>query len=326
MEQQSSENSVLTQTGPRDRRRWPRPAVFSGVASWIRKRRDARMQPDAEVANRVLEQLVARSAAGEDVGSVLVIVAHPDDEAIGAASVLRGLPGVTIVHVTDGAPADDEYARAKGFESRDAYARARRNETIAALGVIGIPESRIRGLGVTDGEAAWRMVEICHAVRDLLDEFAPDVVLTHPYEGGHSDHDSTALAVHLAVGIVQRDTGHAPVILELTSYHNYNGHRRRFSFLPAADRRVRTRVLSSADRQVKRKVFEAFKSQRSVLQSFPIEVERFRQAPRYLFTVPPHEGQLDYERLCRRMTGAEWRAQAERALELLRSKEQFRGI
>ena len=33
----------------------------------------------------------------------------------------------------------------------------------------------------------------------------PDVVLTHPYEGGHSDHDSTAFAVHLAAGILRRD-------------------------------------------------------------------------------------------------------------------------
>ena len=44
-----------------------------------------------------------------------------------------------------------------------------------------------------------------------------------------------------------------------------------------------------------------------------------------LFTVPPHEGQLDYERLCKKMTGAQWRAEAERALETLRSRMQFRS-
>jgi LmbE family N-acetylglucosaminyl deacetylase len=324
--EQHSRNSISSTQSEQGSRRTPRATALGAATAWIRKRRDARIRADAEAANQVLERLVARGITGEDMGSVVVVVAHPDDEAIGAGAVLRGVPNVTIVHVTDGAPADDEYARAKGFESRDAYARARRRETVAALGVIGITEDRIRGLGVTDGEAAWRMVDTCHAIRDVLDELSPDIVLTHPYEGGHSDHDSTALAVHLAVGIIQRDEGRAPVILELTSYHNYNGRRRRFSFLPAPGTRVRTRVLSLADRQVKRKVFEAFRSQHAVLQSFPIEVERFRQAPRYLFTVPPHEGQLDYERLCRRMTGAEWRAQAERALQLLRSKEQFRGM
>jgi len=326
MRQQSSDIMSPTAAVESGRRPAPRSRAIEMATAWIRHRRDARIRPDMETADQVLDRLVARHTAGEAVGNVVVVVAHPDDEAIGAGAVLRGVPNVTIVHATDGAPADDEYAQTRGFDSRASYARARRTETIAALGVIGIPETRIRNLGITDGETAWKMVELCHAVRDILDELNPDVVLTHPYEGGHSDHDSTALAVHLAVGLIQRDRGCAPVILELTSYHNYNGRRRRFSFLPALGTRVRTRVLSAADRRVKRQVFELFQSQRSTLQSFSLEVERFRQAPRYLFTVPPHEGQLDYERLCPRMTGAEWRAQAERALQLLRTKEQFRGI
>ncbi|MEO5568891.1 MAG: hypothetical protein ABIR92_10385, partial [Gemmatimonadaceae bacterium] len=65
-------------------------------------------------------------------------------------------------------------------------------------------------------------------------------MLTHPYEGGHSDHDSTAFAVHLATGMLLREGRRAPIILELTSYHNYGGARRLFSFLPFANSRVKT--------------------------------------------------------------------------------------
>ena len=72
-------------------------------------------------------------------------------------------------------------------------------------------------------------------------------------------------------------------------------------------------------------MFDHFTSQKTLLKTFPIEVERFRQAPRYLFTVPPHEGELDYERLCKKMTGAEWRANADKALQMLRSRKQFHG-
>jgi N-acetylglucosamine malate deacetylase 2 len=301
-------------------------AVRAAATEWIRRRRESRLSHVGDVASRLLDEIVAQSAAGTSARRVAVIVAHPDDEAIGAGALLRGIPGASIVHVTDGAPTDLDYARRKGFMSRESYAEARRREVLAALEVIGIPSERIRGLGFVDGEAAFRLVEVCHAVMDVIEELKPEVILTHPYEGGHSDHDSTAFAVHLAAGILQNEGSVAPVILELTSYHNYNGARRLFDFLPFRDFVVKTMRLSPDARDTKRKMLHAFTSQRSLLQTFPIEVERFRRAPRYLFTVPPHEGQLDYERLCKRVTGAEWRAQAERALEVLRTRKQFRGV
>jgi LmbE family N-acetylglucosaminyl deacetylase len=188
---------------------------------------------------------------------------------------------------------------------------------VAALAVVGIPEERIIGLGCTDGEAPWHLVELSHKVMELFEELKPDVILTHPYEGGHSDHDSTAFVVQLAAGILQKEGVIAPTILELTSYHNYGGRRRLFDFLPFGDLPMRTLTLSSEARKMKRRMFDAFESQQALLKTIPIRVERFRQAPRYLFTVPPHEGELDYERFCKRMTGAQWRAEAESALELL---------
>jgi LmbE family N-acetylglucosaminyl deacetylase len=299
--------------------------AFTAAATWIRKQRDKRREPASEVVSAILDR-VGTPGAAASARRVVVVVAHPDDEAIGAGAVLRSFPDVTIVHVTDGAPLDDGYAQRKGFTTRDAYAEARRTEVVNALKVIGLPEERIRGLGIVDGEAAWHLVELCHKVADVFDELQPDVVLTHPYEGGHSDHDSTAFAVHLAAGMLLRDGRKAPIILELTSYHNYRGRRRLFNFLPFYGSRIRTIWLSAEDRRIKRKMFDEFTSQSALLQTFPIEVERFRQAPRYLFTVPPHEGQLDYERLCKKMTGAQWRTNAEQALEALRTRKHFPGM
>lgn len=308
---------------------WPSSSPIptpSGGNLWIPSRRDARLSARNEVADMILEKIASAGGPADSVPKIAVIVAHPDDEAIGAGAALRGIPDATVIHVTDGAPNDEEYAHRRGFPSRLAYAQARRDEVVAALSLIGIPEERILGLGFIDGEAAWHLVELCNTVAALLEELQPDVVLTHPYEGGHSDHDSTAFAVHLGAGILRRDGRPAPIILELTSYHNHNGQRRLYDFLPFVGTTVRTMALSEEDRAVKRQMFAAFTSQQDLLRTIPVEIERFRTAPRYLFTVPPHEGQLDYERLCRKMTGQEWRQQADAALQRLRSKRMFAGV
>lgn len=298
--------------------------VFGTASAWIRRRRDERLAVNADVARAILDTITsATGRATATLPRVLVVVAHPDDEAIGAGALMRGLPDVSVVHVTNGAPDDVDYARARGFPSPEAYALTRRREVLNALRLIGVPPERVRGLGIADGEAAWHLVDLCHRLADVLEEVQPEVVLTHPYEGGHSDHDSTAFAVHLAVGILRREGRPSPVIVELTSYHNYEGRRRLFEFLPFGGTVVRTVELSPEEREAKQRMFEAFTSQQRLLETIPIRVERFRSAPRYLFTVPPHEGQLDYERLCRKLTGDEWRAEAEKALAALRSKKLY---
>lgn len=298
-----------------------KPSPFSAASVWVRKQRDARFGLQGNVASAILERLTALGTSVEALPSLIVIVAHPDDEAIGAGAILRGIPDSTVVHVTDGAPRDAEYALRKGFLNREAYAQARRDEVVAALWIIGMEPERIRGLGFVDGEASFHLVELTHKIVDLLSEKKPDVVLTHPYEGGHSDHDSTAFAVHLACGILRREGLAAPVIMELTSYHSHEGKRRLFSFLPFPGTPEKTVELGEEDKEIKRQMFNAFTSQESLLKTFPLEVERFRYAPRYLFTVPPHEGTLDYERLCNKMTGTEWRSYADEALKVLRARK-----
>jgi LmbE family N-acetylglucosaminyl deacetylase len=175
-------------------------------------------------------------------------------------------------------------------------------------------------MGYVDGEASTHLLELVFDVADLMDEIRPEIVLTHPYEGGHSDHDATAFAVHLACGILRRDNVPTPIVLELTSYHNFSGQRRVFSFLPFMGSEERTIHLTEIEKEQKRRMYQEFSSQKHVLERFPIQLERFRPAPRYLFTEAPHEGQLDYERFCTMITGAQWRQNAGKALETLRTR------
>jgi LmbE family N-acetylglucosaminyl deacetylase len=194
--------------------------------------RDARYRPPAEVTTEPLQRIAQRAAFVKALPTTLVIVAHPDDEAIGAGGLLAGLPDAVVAHVTDGAPRDIRYAQSKGFQTREEYARGRRREVVNALAHVGITPDRCRDLGYVDGEASLQLLELVFDVADLMDEVRPDVVLTHPYEGGHSDHDATAFAVHLACGILRRDNVPTPIVLELTSHHHFSGNRRVFSFLP----------------------------------------------------------------------------------------------
>jgi hypothetical protein len=86
---------------------------MSAAAVWVRRQRDKRLQPASEVVSGILDRL-GPTPTPDAPRRVVVVVAHPDDEAIGAGAVLRGFPDVTIVQVTDGAPLDQEYAQRKG--------------------------------------------------------------------------------------------------------------------------------------------------------------------------------------------------------------------
>lgn len=286
----------------------------------ITPERDARFRPPGEITSDLLDRIAHHASHAVAMPTTLVVVAHPDDEAIGAGGLLAGLPDAVIAHVTDGAPRDVRYARSRGFQTREEYARARRREVVNALAHVGITPERCRDLGYVDGEASMQLLELVFDVADLMDEVLPDIVLTHPYEGGHSDHDATAFAVHLACGILRRDNVPTPIVLELTSYHNSSGVRRVFTFLPFVGADERTIRLTVAEKELKTRMYQEFGSQQQVLERFPIDLERFRPAPRYLFTEAPHTGQLDYERFCTLITGAEWRQNAGKALDALRTR------
>lgn len=297
-------------------------AVCAPMPLFKRYRSEARFRVTREAAEDLLEILTNAGTAEAASGQlkVLVVVAHPDDEAIGAGALLRHYHDAVVLHVTDGGGRDDLSARQRGFATRKDYARARRNEVIEALRLIGMNEDRIRSIGIEDGRAARQLVDVCRSLMDVFDEMKPDVVLTHPYEGGHTDHDATAFAVHLACGVLRREGAPAPLVLELASYHMRNGQRVRGDFLPNWRTPMRAVHLSPEGKMLKASMFDRFTSQQECLREFPIDIERFRVAPRYVFTEPPHAGTLLYEHHGVAITGVEWRAQAEKALKMLRAR------
>jgi LmbE family N-acetylglucosaminyl deacetylase len=247
--------------------------------------------------------------------STVIIVAHPDDETIGAGSTLSRLNDVTIIYVTDGAPRNMRDARAAGFTTRHEYASARRDECLSAILLAGVTQNNVLDLGVSDQQASFEITGIAFRLAEVLRRLRPVVVLTHAFEGGHPDHDATAFAVHSAHWLLKREGLTPPALFELALYHTRDGVTVMSDFLPGRDSDgKKTLVLSHDARQRKRRMIECFVTQRETIRLFPVEVERFRVAPSYDFTKPPHEGRLHYEYFDWGMTGTTWRELAREAL------------
>jgi len=258
---------------------------------------------------------------------VLMVVAHPDDETIGAGGILPRFREVTILHVTDGAPRNPADARAAGFERREDYAAARRRELLGAMKLAGIGALQLKSLKVMDQEASLEMAYITMKLVHLIRKLRPGAVLTHPYEGGHPDHDAAAFAVHAACARVTAP----PEVYEFASYHQAaqaaavggstteRGPAPQIEtgrFLPGSDAGESV-VLSAAEQKRKAKMFECFSTQQHMLQHFGVQEERFRSAPAYDFTTAPHPGTLLYESFGWELNGERWRLLAKEALKTL---------
>ncbi len=236
-------------------------------------------------------------AHDEAPGRAVVVVAHPDDESVGLGGHLAALKPSAVVCVTDGAP--------RRLPDAAALAERRHEELCAALDAAGLGRDVLRMLGTPDQEAIFRCAEVAGALRRIMDELRPDAVFTHAYEGGHPDHDATALATHVALAGLPAH----PALLEFASY-NASGLLR---FLPDG-RRVVELALSDERRELKARLVACHASQREVLAPFPFDRECVRLAPDYDFRAPPHSGRLHYERYDWGVNGPRWRELAAEAL------------
>ncbi len=235
---------------------------------------------------------------------IALVVAHPDDETLAAGAHLKYWPNLTVVHVTDGAPRNSADARRAGFADWPAYAKARRAELECALQAGEAEHARRIALEVPDQQVIHEICALIERLSRLLE--AAEIVITHPYEGGHPDHDACALACRAAIP-------RRAELWEFAGYHLRDDAIESGVFLQNEPRALRF-PLSGADLERKRAMLACFRTQRETLAQFRAGAESFRPAGNADFTAAPHPGTLLYESWGFGLTGKQWRQLAEHLL------------
>ncbi|MBV8056250.1 MAG: PIG-L family deacetylase [Deltaproteobacteria bacterium] len=248
--------------------------------------------------------------------SVTVLAAHPDDEIIGAGVRLSKLSRVTVVHMTDGAPRNMRDAGAAGYVTTEQYANTRHAEALAALSLCGISPFDVIQMHVSDQESARHLAPLSRSVAFILKHLASDIVVTHPYEGGHPDHDATAFCAHAASTLLQAAHLKPPdVMIEFTSYHARDNEIQTGEFRPNGGA-VKTLHLSSQEQRLKHEMLVCHATQRQVLAPFSTSTESFRLAPIYDFMRLP-DPPIYYSRFDWGLRPIDWVALASDAMREL---------
>lgn len=238
-----------------------------------------------------------RLAAGDPISErVAVVVAHPDDETLWTGALLGRLDDGLLIHITDGAPTDGADARRLGFASREAYASVRAAELNTALAALGYRGART-AYGVRDQEAVFALNALVE--RLSVDLIGAQVIITHPYEGGHPDHDAAALAVRQAAARV------GAAVVEFACYHKRDGNRAFGAFWPGTPEVART--LMPAESARIDEALRAHESQSHVFGNWRPSCERWRGAPNYNFAAPPPPDEALYDDYGWTMTTRRWR-------------------
>lgn len=147
-----------------------------------------------------------------DRGDVVIVIAHPDDEAFVSGTICilaeRGFR-LSLICVTDGGGATGENPPAASVERLAAVRRRELAESAAALGI-----AEVVRLGFADvaepavGPHAWDQPGLIDLVRKAIESHEPALLLTHGPRGGYG-HPAHRL-VHRCVMDAAEQAGFTP--------------------------------------------------------------------------------------------------------------------
>jgi LmbE family N-acetylglucosaminyl deacetylase len=233
------------------------------------------------------------------LGRTLIIVAHPDDEAVTCAALMQRMREPHVLFCTDGAPLDSYFWRRHG--SREAYSLLRQEEARLALSHVGVTKVEFlkvqSGEHIIDQQLFQRLPGAIEAAFQVVRRVRPHALLTLAYEGGHPDHDSC----NFITSIIARERSLAA--WEMPVDHLFHKGERKFqTFMPAPPPAISLHPTPD-EIALKHQALEAYASQGHFLVRFDSVDESFRPLAEYDYARPPHEGVLNYEAWQWCMTG-----------------------
>jgi N-acetylglucosamine malate deacetylase 2 len=234
------------------------------------------------------------------LGTTVVLVAHPDDEVIACGALMQRMVRPIVAFATDGAPRDEQFW--KPYGSRENYAEVRRQEAREALWLAGAAPMFLSGRvkdGIADQELFRNLPAVVRALEKLVADLHPHALLTLSYEGGHPDHDACCFIA----SVVGRRAGLS--VWEAPLYHRDGEGKKIVQNFPSRTAKEVDVQIEGALLSAKVEMFQAYTSQKTVLESFRPESEIFRPLKNYDFTRPPLPWKLNYEHWGWPMTGEE---------------------
>lgn len=220
----------------------------------------------------------------------LILIAHPDDEAVGCGALMQRMSEPVVVFATDGAPHDRYFWEKTG--SREAYADLRRREARTALGHAGVRHIEFLKGGegyFTDQELFRCLGPALESLSALVRRHRPQALLTLAYEGGHPDHDSCSFLTSVFARRFSLPAWEMPLYFRRTDgpalcqqFRSLNG-----SEIPLEP--------TPQEQKTKHEMLAAYSSQGEVLKQFSAATEWFRPQAAYDYSQPPHSGVLNYE-------------------------------
>lgn len=192
----------------------------------------------------------------------LIVVAHPDDEAIGCSFLLQRCSAASIVFCTSGA----SYANTdwKAFGSVSLYTAIREQEARNSLACAS-PTEDVHFLRFEDGALHHSIPDLYRELCRLILKLTPGCVVTHVCEGGHPDHDVCAIVCGMAASSMNIGC------LQMPLYGHHGKHFLLQRFRPAIQESYRL-APTREEILIKRKMLAAYASQDHALRDIRTDV------------------------------------------------------
>jgi N-acetylglucosamine malate deacetylase 2 len=217
-----------------------------------------------QVADLARSRMSARTA---------MVFAQPGHETVACGAQLARFDDLQFVLVTDGASGSREAMRRRGFETVSAYAQARLQEFEEALALAGVSSGRAARLGLVEGALMDQIEPLVGRLAAML--AGTEVIVTYGYQGGYSDHDAVALAVHGACDVMA-ESGSRPKIIETQAPSGLAGVWTSPWVTATGGGHELTLGLTPDEQALKRAMIAKYVSQRPGLDGLDLREERFR--------------------------------------------------